>query len=642
MEEKLVYSEQISESPENVRASKMKTVFQEHWELMAALLSGILIMTGWFLSNQNMVYASVTFFVLAYLIGGFAKAKEGILETIEEKKLNVELLMVFAAIGSAIIGYWLEGALLIFIFSISGALETYTLNKSRKTITSLLNLKPSTALQIRDNQLVEVMAEALRVDDRILVRPGDQIPADGVVEKGTTTVDQSTITGESLPVHKEIGDDVFTGTVNDSGTITVCVTRSSKDTVFQRIVDLVQTAQNEKSESQQFIERFEGIYVNLVLLVVGFMMFLPHYVLGWSWTETFYRAMILLVVASPCAVMASIAPAVLSTLSNGARKGVLLKGGNHLTHLAKLDAIAFDKTGTLTIGKAEVTDYLVRDDLDEEYVWQAVASIESHSNHPLAEAFVTSAQERAIPLSVPETVETVAGNGVKGSFQGTDWIIGKKSFVGDELEEFHQYQTQKWISEGKTLVYADDGQGIAAVFAIKDRIREDSKQVISELRDLGVTTIMLTGDSEATARALADEAGIDSFISECLPEEKVVQVRRLKEEYGNVGMVGDGINDAPALATADIGIAMGQGTDVALETADVVLMNDQLSRLPEVLKLSRKMTRIIKQNLVFSVIVIMTLIASNFIQVIDLPMGVIGHEGSTILVILNSLRLLKG
>ncbi len=640
MEEKLVYSKQV-EQQQNFSYKTIGNVFREHWEMIAALTSGVLILIGWFLATININVAPVIFYVFAYAIGGFAKAKEGILETIEEKKLNVELLMVLAALGSAIIGYWLEGALLIFIFSMSGALETYTLNKSKKTITSLLNMKPSTALRIQGEQLVEINVEDLSVDDFVLVRPGEQFPADGKVEKGHTTVDQSAITGESIPVNKEIGDQVFTGTVNDSGTVTVRVTHASNETMYQRIVDMVQTAQNEKSESQQFIERFEGQYVNIVLAVVGLMMFVPHYALGWSWTETFYRAMILLVVASPCAVMASIAPAVLSTLSNGARKGVLLKGGNHLTLLAKMDAIAFDKTGTLTHGKAEVTDLVVREDLDEADVVRAVASIESYSSHPLAEAFVHAAEERSIQISSPEAMESITGNGVVGTFSGKMWTIGKPSFVGEGYDTFYPEQTEAWMTQGKTLVYVKDERGVAAVFAIKDQIREESKRVIAELKQLGVSTIMVTGDSETTAKALAEEAGIDSYISECLPEDKVTQIKRLKKEYGQVGMVGDGINDAPALAAADIGIAMGRGTDVAMETADVVLMNDQLNNLPEVLRLSQKMTRIIKQNLVFSVIVILSLIASNFIQVIDLPLGVIGHEGSTILVILNSLRLLR-
>ncbi|MCF6138703.1 heavy metal translocating P-type ATPase [Pseudalkalibacillus berkeleyi] len=640
MDGKLVYSEEVQED-QNFSIASSESLLYDHWELIAALTSGVLILIGWLLSAQSLTSASVVLFASAYLIGGFAKAKEGITETIEERKLNVELLMVLAAIGSAIIGYWLEGALLIFIFSMSGALETYTLNKSKKTITSLLNLKPSTALRIDGEQLVEVKADLLSVDDRILVRPGEQIPADGLIEKGNTTVDQSTITGESMPVQKGEGDTIYTGTVNESGTVTVRVTHASNETMYQRIVDLVQTAQNERSESQQFIERFEGIYVNIVLMFVGVMLFLPHYLIGWSWTETFYRAMILLVVASPCAVMASIAPAVLSTLSNGARKGVLLKGGNHLSQLAKVDAIAFDKTGTLTFGRAEVTDLRVREDLEDNEILQAVASIESYSSHPLAEAFVHAAKERSVSISAPDSMESITGNGVRGIYKSKHWIVGKASFVGSGYESFYPDETAQFMEEGKTLVYARDEQGIAAVFAIKDRIREDSKHVISKLKDLGITTIMLTGDSEATGQALAKEAGIDNVITECLPEDKVEQIKRLKDKFGLVGMVGDGINDAPALAIADIGIAMGRGTDVALETADVVLMNDQLSNLPEVVRISKKMTKIIKQNLIFSVIVILSLIASNFVQMIDLPLGVIGHEGSTILVILNSLRLLK-
>lgn len=359
-------------------------------ELGFALFSGILIVSGWILAKLDQQAVSVFFYILAYVIGGYFKAKEGITDTIHNKTLNVELLMVLAALGSAIIGYWEEGAILIFIFALSGALETYTMSKSRKEISALMSLQPEEAWLIKDGKEVKVAVEQLQVGDHIFVKPGERIPADGRVIKGRTSVDQAAITGESIPVGKGLNDDVFAGTVNINGSITVEITKPSSETLFQKIITLVQNAESQKSPSQQFIDRFEGTYVKLVLAIVSLMLFLPHYIFGWSWNETFYRAMVLLVVASPCAVVASIMPATLSAISNGARKGILFKGGSHLESLGNLRAIAFDKTGTLTQGKPEVSQYLVKPNLEDEKqkILQIVAAIEKHSNHPLAQAII--------------------------------------------------------------------------------------------------------------------------------------------------------------------------------------------------------------------------------------------------------------
>ncbi|HEY4553626.1 MAG TPA: HAD-IC family P-type ATPase, partial [Bacillaceae bacterium] len=339
-----------------------------HAELIASLASGVLILAGWLASRDSQSSVSVALFLSAFFIGGFAKAKEGIEATIRDKELNVELLMIFAAIGSAIIGYWAEGAILIFIFSLSGALETYTMNKSRKEISALMDIQPESAVRITDAGEEQVHISELEVGDLVRVKPGERIPTDGLIEKGFTTIDESAITGESMPVSKQAGNEAFTGTVNVSGSLTIQVTKPSSETLFQKIIDLVQSAQSEKSPSQLFIERFEGTYVKAVLLVVLLMMFLPHYVLGWSWNETFYRAMILLVVASPCALVASIMPASLAAISNGARKGILFKGGVHLENLSRMSTVIFDKTGTLTRGRPEVTDFIPKDGLDPDKV----------------------------------------------------------------------------------------------------------------------------------------------------------------------------------------------------------------------------------------------------------------------------------
>ncbi|MFL6557511.1 MAG: heavy metal translocating P-type ATPase, partial [Bacillus sp. (in: firmicutes)] len=458
-----------------------------------------------------------------------------------------------------------------------------------------------------------------------------------------TNIDEAAITGESMPVSKGTDEDVFAGTVNMTGSITVQVTKASHDTLFQKIIQLVQSAQSEKSPSQLFIERFEGTYVKVVLSVVLLMFFLPHFILGWSWQESFYRAMILLVVASPCALVASIMPATLSAISNGARHGILVKGGVHLENLSHLGAIAFDKTGTLTKGKPEVTDVIVKEGLDKEsLIWKA-ASIESHSNHPLAAAIV-----KYVKLNInkellsPDSLEDVPGWGVKATISGEQWKIGKAGFVGKELvDKFADGKAKDLASLGNTLVFIEINGELSALIAMKDVVREETKLAIDHLKKQGIWTVMLTGDSEKTARAISSESHVDEFFAECLPEVKVEKLKSLKTKYKTVAMVGDGINDAPALAIANVGIAMGGGTDVALETADIVLMKNDLPRIAEAIDLSKRMNKIIKQNVIFSITVIMLLISSNFFQLLDLPFGVIGHEGSTILVILNSLRLLK-
>ncbi|MDQ0973404.1 Cd2+/Zn2+-exporting ATPase [Neobacillus niacini] len=614
-----------------------------HAELIAAGLSGVFIATGWMTDKMNDHVASIIFYLLAFVIGGFAKAKEGIEATYENKQLNVEMLMIFAAIGSAIIGYWTEGAILIFIFAVSGALETYTMNKSHKEISSLMELQPEEALLINNGAERRVPVSELKVGDLILVKPGERIPSDGVIKKGHTNIDEAAITGESMPVSKGLETEVFAGTVNLTGAITVQTTKASNETLFHKIIELVQSAQSEKSPSQLFIERFEGTYVKTVLVAVLFMMFLPYFLLDWTWNESFYRAMILLVVASPCALVASIMPATLSAISNGAKRGILVKGGVHLENLSHLKAIAFDKTGTLTKGKPEVTEIIVNENFSEaELLWKT-ASIENQSNHPLAQSIVKYVKANLDrDLLQPEKLEDVSGWGVKAEINGEQWKIGKADFVGKEAAlSFAEGKAASLAGQGNTLVFVQVNDCLAAMIALKDVVRQETMLAIDHLRKQGIYTVMLTGDSEKTANVIAEESHVDQFYAECLPEEKVEQLKKLKEKYGTIAMVGDGINDAPALATANVGIAMGEGSDVALETADVVLMKNDLPRIAEAIHLSQRMNNIIKQNVIFSITVIMVLISSNFFQLLDLPFGVIGHEGSTILVILNSLRLLK-
>lgn len=615
----------------------------EHKELIAALVSGFIILLAWRMESTEQTTAAVTAYLTAFFIGGYAKAKEGIEDTIESKSLNVEILMIIAAIGSAIIGYWMEGAILIFIFALSGALETYAMNKNNREISSLMDLQPEEAWLVRGGfEPIKVSVKDLKVNDHILVKPGERIPADGEIYKGISTVDEAAITGESMPITKKAGNEVFAGTVNLNSVLTIKVTKPSSETLFQKIITLVQSAQSEKSPSQQFIERFESVYVKAVLLAVALMMFLPHYLLDWDWTTTLYRAMVLLVVASPCALVASIMPATLSAISNGARNGILVKGGVHLENLSSIRVLAVDKTGTLTQGTPVVTDFIVRDDLDKQQTLALIAGIEGQSNHPLAQAINAFAKEQGVINEQNITIEDIPGYGMKAQFNEQSYIIGKPDFVGAKLaKQFADGALEQLANEGKTVVFLKDHQGIAALIALKDVVREEAKKAVAALQELGINVAMLTGDNETTAKAIAKEAGVSTYVAECLPETKVEHIKQYEKTSGHVGMVGDGINDAPALATASVGIAMGGGTDVALETADVILMKNDLSKIAHAVKLSRKMQRIVKQNIIFSLTVIALLIISNFFQAISLPLGVIGHEGSTILVILNGLRMLS-
>lgn len=627
-------------SQQQIQEERSGKKWLQHAELIAALVSGALILAAWFFTEAKGL--SVTLYILAFVIGGFAKAKEGIEDTLETKALNVELLMIFAAVGSALIGYWAEGAVLIFIFSLSGALETYTMNKSSRDLTSLMKLEPEEATLLKDGQEKRVPAAELKIGDMIVIKPGERVAADGIIESGATSLDESALTGESMPAEKTAGDSVFTGTVNGNGSLTVRVTKTNEQSLFRKIIRLVESAQNSVSPAQAFIERFESVYVKGVLLAVALLLFVPHFALGWSWSETFYRAMVFMVVASPCALVASIMPAALSLISNGARNGLLVKGSVFLEQLGSVRMIAFDKTGTVTKGQPAVAAFQAAEHVNEDEIMQAVYTIEKQSSHPLAKAIAAFAESRGAVPAGHTSIDETSGFGVQADIEGVKWMIGKAGFTGKEdADAFLKTAGNELKDKGCTLVFVKKDDRIAGCFALKDQIRPEAKAVMAELESLGIKTAMLTGDQPETAAAIAKEAGMTTVVADCLPDQKAEEVKKLKETYGTIAMVGDGINDAPALKTADVGIAMGGGTDVALETADLVLMKNDLHKLVKMCRLSRKMNRIIKQNIVFSLSVICLLICANFLQVMELPFGVIGHEGSTILVILNGLRLLK-
>lgn len=628
-------------------------------EMQAALGSGALMLIAWGIGGWSQTL-SVILYMLAYAVGGWQKAKEGVETLVKERDLDVNLLMIAAALGAAAIGYWNEGAMLIFIFALSGALESYTNERSRKDLSALLAMKPNTAIRIEQGAMNEVPIERLEVDDLLLVRPGEVIPADGCVCAGLSAVNQASITGESVPEEKGVGSEVFAGTVNGEGALHIEVTKPMEQTLFAKIIRLVAEAETEVPSSQRFIKRFEALYARGVVLVTLVLLLAPPLVLGWSWGDTFYKAMVFLVVASPCALVSSIMPATLSAVSKSARKGVLFKGGVHLENLAGTAVVAFDKTGTLTEGEPRVTDFVPAPGFDRGELLALCASMERTSRHPLAEAVVRLAEEEELELRGLQEMRLLTGWGIEGEIDGVLWQIGKTDVLdrdeamasepevsggrlagGEELEPWRDLRS-RMEKEGKTVSVVLKNGVIAALIGLKDTVRPQAREAVRALQAQGVKVAMLTGDRAATAARIAEQTGVDIVYADLLPEDKVSHVRRLREQYGHVVMVGDGVNDAPALAQATVGIGMGmKGSGAALEVADAVLMNDNIEEIAATLALARRTQRVIKANIVFAVSMIALLLIGNFAQGIALPLGVIGHEGSTLLVILNGLRLLR-
>lgn len=620
----------------------MYTLFKENKPMIATIISGILILFGIFLSYVISSNLAPFIFVLSFIIGGYHQAKEGFYETFKEKRLNVDILMVLAAIGASIIGYWMEGALLIFIFSLSGSLEIMATNKSTQAITDLMNVTPNTAkLILPDQTIKEVSTESLEVGNKILVPKGSTIPIDSYLIKGDGLIDESSITGESIPSQKKIGDELIGGTLNLSHALTLEVAVDSSNTLFAKIIRMVEEAQGTPSKTATLIEKIENKYVVGVLILVPLMIALFYFGLNWTWNESFYRGMVLLTVASPCALVASATPATLSAISNGAKKGILFKGGAYLENFSQIKAIAFDKTGTLTKGEPSVTDSNYLSDENVLEVDKLVLALEKTTTHPLGHAIVTYLIDKKTVNIELESSQEVTGKGIEGFYKGNQWKIGKLDYISPEknhplLKEAHEKQ-----KEGKTVTFVSKNNALVAFFALMDVPKNNAKETVAFFKSKNIRTILITGDNEATGKSVGETLGVDETYANYLPDQKADLIKELKDKYEIIAMVGDGTNDAPALANASIGVAMGAGTDIAIDVADVVLMQDDISQLPYSFNLSNRLRRITLQNIVFSLAVIFILITANLIQVINLPLGVIGHEGSTILVILNGLRLLK-
>ena len=620
----------------------MKDLFKNK-AMIATTISGILIILGIVLQWQNFDTAAAIIFVLSFIIGGYKQAKEGFIDTVENKHLNVDILMVLAAVGASLIGYWMEGALLIFIFSLSGSLEEYATDKSTQAITALMNIVPEIAKRINpDGSIEDVAVKDLKVGDTLMVPKGASIPIDGTIASGLGLIDEAAISGESVPVEKTVGDDIFGSTINLSEALTMTVSKESKDTLFAKIIRMVEEAQKTPSKTASFINRIENTYVKIVLVFVPVMIAVFYFLLDWGWNESFYRGMVLLTVASPCALVASATPAVLSAISNAAKRGILFKGGIAIENFSAMDCIAFDKTGTLTEGKPVVTEANYLAGTDEKHIMSVVYALEHSSTHPIASALVQHLETKEYVKNQMDSIQDLTGFGLAGEAFGSKWKIGKKTFVvTDELNEPSFVKEAFALqNEGKTVIYVSQDDKVVAYYALLDTPKSEAKDMIAFFKANGVHTIMITGDNEATGQTIGKQVGVDEIRANCLPEDKTKILKDLQSKYKLVGMVGDGVNDAPALANADIGIAMGEGTDIAMETADVVLMKSELDKLEYCYGLSKKLKKITMQNIIFSITVILILILSNLFQLINLPLGVVGHEGSTILVIMNSLRLL--
>lgn len=614
---------------------------------MIALAIGAWTFTilGFMLNRTTDLPASVItgLYILAYLSGGTLATREAITDLLE-KKVNIDLLMVLAAVGAATLGQWVEGAVLLSLFSTSNAMEHYSLARTQNAVRALMDLTPPTARVLRNGDFEIVEVESLALKDVIVIQPGERIPADAIVIEGQSAVDQAAITGESVPVEKHTGDSLFAGTINGNGALRAEVSKLATDSTLARIVRLVSDAQEDQSDLQEFAEGFEGKYAVFVIIFSVLVTLVPMF-FGVDRSDAFYRGMTTLVVLSPCALVISTPAATLSALANSARKGVLVKGGRAMDTLGSVDVVAFDKTGTLTIGRPVLTDIVTVNGTDSQELLALTAAAEAHSEHPVGEAIVNAARRDGLQLPESGHLQAIPGHGITAEVDGSTLIIGNERLMNREnvqispnaIDHLHRLG-----EEGKsTMFVARDGQ-LLGIMGVADVLRPDVKNIIGELKKAGVKeTVMLTGDNERVARSIARQIGIDDVRADLLPEDKLTAINELKS-HGKVAMVGDGVNDAPALATADVGIAMGgAGTDAALETAEVVLMSDDLGKMGHVIGLSRKMRRIIKANLTFALGVIIVLATANLIVGIPLPLGVVGHEGSTVLVLLNGLRLLS-
>ena len=639
-------------------------IFGKNTELYFAVLSGVTLITGFLIEKFTEVSESIPFvlYILSYIFGGYFTLKEAITK-IAKGEFEIDFLMLVAAAGAAYLGEWAEGALLLFLFSLGHALENYAMGKAKKSIAALTDLAPKTALLKKDGDTVEVGIEELKVGDIIVVRPNSKISADGVIVKGNSSVDQSPITGESVPVDKlpienpekeftsksdiPAENRVFSGTINGNNTLEIKVIKAAKDSTLNRLVTMVQEAQNQKSPTQLLTDKFERYYVPAVIILVIALNFAFLFI-DETWSESLYRSLAVLVAASPCALAISTPSAVLSGVARAARGGVLIKGGRPLEDLGELTALAFDKTGTLTEGKPKLTDVESFGNIGDKELLEIAVAVEELSDHPLAKAVVRDGMKKLgkdVKIPDADDLEAVQGKGIKANYQGNTIYIGNLELFEDIDNGVPSEVSEKvrgLEGEGKTTMLIKRGEEFIGMLGLMDTPREKAKETLAQLKKLGIKKmIMLTGDNQKVADAVAREIGLTEALGSLLPEEKVEAIKNLARQENKLAMIGDGVNDAPAMANSTVGIAMGAaGSDVALETADIALMADKLETLPFAIGLSRKAKSVIKQNLWVSLGVVALLIPATIMSWASIGVAVAIHEGSTLIVVINALRLL--
>ncbi|WP_308572374.1 cation-translocating P-type ATPase [uncultured Methanobacterium sp.] len=602
--------------------------------------SAMLLTLGLYLDffTSQVIFAEILFLAVI-VIAGHNLIIDGV-KSLLKGNFNMNLLMTIAVLGSFAIGSGAEGAVIIFLFYIAEFLEGYAGRRARRSIKALLELAPETAIIKRKGKNVELHVNDVNVGDILVIRPGDKIPLDGTVVNGISSVNQAAITGESIPITKSEGDEVFAATINKEGYLEVKVMKKSNETVLSRIIKLVKESQNRKSNTESFIEKFAKYYTPTVVLVAALIAVIPPLAIGQPFDMWIYRALVLLVIACPCAFLLSTPVAMISGITSGTRNGVLIKGSKYVEEMKNIDSIVFDKTGTLTEGKLEVTDVITLNNYSEKEILQIAGSLEAKSKHPLAEAVVQYVKDSDIEFREVKNFESITGSGVSGLINGKMFYIGKKSlFKGNP--EFPEDKINELQSEGKTAIILGNDKHILGVIGLMDKIRRLSKNTIQGLKERNIKTIMLTGDNEGTAKAVSSKIGINEYYSGLLPEDKVRLVNELIEKGEYVAMVGDGVNDAPALAKANVGIAMGAvGSDVAIETADIALMEDDISKVNYLIDLSRKTMSVVKQNVYSAIFIQLFLALFAVFGFVSLWIAVtFGDIGLTLAVILNALRI---
>ena len=634
----------IDESQREVSHEKTSKV-KENWTLTLALMFivGALISQS---INGEQAFLTIGLFLSAIVIGGFSLFIEGI-KDLFKLNFSMQLLMTIAIIGASTIGQWAEGSVVVILFAISEALEKFSMDKARQSIRSLMDIAPKEALVVRDGKEVSIHVEDILVGDIMLIKPGQKIAMDGVIVKGHSSVNQAAITGESVPVEKNVADDVFAGTLNEEGMLEVKVTKLVNDSTISKIIHLVEEAQGERAPAQAFVDKFAKYYTPAIMLISFLVVVIPPTLFNGDWNTWLYQGLSLLVVGCPCSLVISTPVSIVSAISNAAKNGVLIKGGIYLEEVGGLQAIAFDKTGTLTKGEPVVTDYIVVEDAKKDHYFEMIAALESYSGHPLASAIMKELKQKNLSIDHVkiEDFSSITGKGIKGKIEGVTYYVGSAKLFEVSLNQATDLKAtyEKLQAQGKTVMIFGAENQILGMIAVADEVRVTSQQVIKELHEAGIKhTIMLTGDNETTAQAIGQEVGVTKIKGDLMPQDKLDYIKSLKNSYQKVAMVGDGVNDAPALAAASVGIAMGgAGTDTALETADVALMGDDLEKLPFLIRLSRKTLGIIKQNITLSLAIKLIALLLIIPGWLTLWLAIVADMGATILVTLNGLRLMK-